>query len=27
VDVLYSEDVPAMETFETLHVINPFEER
>jgi predicted nucleic acid-binding protein len=24
VDVLYSEDVPAVETFETVRVINPF---
>ena len=24
VDVLYSEDVPALETFETVRVINPF---
>jgi predicted nucleic acid-binding protein len=24
VDVLYSEDVPALETFDTLRVINPF---
>jgi predicted nucleic acid-binding protein len=25
VDVLYSEDVPGLETFETVRVINPFE--
>jgi predicted nucleic acid-binding protein len=26
VDVLYSEDVPAVEAFQTMRVINPFKE-
>jgi predicted nucleic acid-binding protein len=26
VDVLYSEDVPALKNFETVRVINPFKE-